>query len=411
MGANPNTFSTSVASFAQYWSRRMQRTWDKIAVYRDIASFAEAENLKKGQRVHRPYGSDLTSNVMGADGSFTRQALTDADEYLDIDQERETSFYIKELDEIQHNYAVRNHYADKAATVLNEMIDGFAIKTGAAAAASTVDESDLGGTSGNGITPTTTNIAKIFGKANLKLDRYNIPQNDRWCIMSPDFFNVLWERLEGKDSQLGDEVGERNKLARGYAGFRLYKSNASYWTGKLLMGTNPTDGDTITINGVTLTFKATLGTTAGNIHICSDVENTINNLIDALETPGTSIDEATNAGYVAVSLANQKLLTGISCTDGATYVTVTAYGHSYMAVSETLTATADVWTPELQIQNILFGQGKPIDIVVQKNPNLKIQDRSGYVGKDFITWAAYGGKTFREGTFGLVNAKIRSDAF
>ena len=415
MGVNPNTLS---ASFTAWWSRKMQQHHHKNDVYRHFASFAEKKLLKKGNTVHRPYKTKITRNAMGADGSYQRQAITDTDETLTIDKEYEASIYIRSIDEIQHNYKVRNEYARDMGVIMGNGIDGDVLANAAANAASAVDASDLGGTIGEGITPTTSNIDKILNKINLKLNRQNIPYNDRWINTSPDFFSVVLERLMGKESGLGDKIGLNAKLGF-YAGFRWHITNSSYWTGRLALATNPSDGDTITINGVTLTFKATLGTTAGNVHICSTAAKTIDNLIVALEAPATTIAEAADTGYVAVSstkdattgLSDQDLLKELTCTDGATYLDLKANGWSYLVVSDSLTASADGWTAARQIQGLSAGQGKPTDVVVQKYPHLETKDRTGYIGKDFINWACYGINTFKQGTYQLVNVKLRSDNY
>jgi flagellar capping protein FliD len=92
------------------------------------------------------------------------------------------------------------------------------------------------------------------------------------------------------------------------------------------MATNPTNNDTISINGVTFTFKSTLGTNPGNIKICSSVAKTIANFVNAFNTPGTSISEATDAGFVAFSAADQAKLKNITATNGTTYITLVAKG-------------------------------------------------------------------------------------
>ena len=375
----------------------------------------EQKLLKNGDIVHRPYRSDLTSNAMGSEGAYTRQDITDTDESLTINQEPETTFYVREADAIQSNYKTANEYADDAGDVIGDVIDGAILgEYDQKFSGNQVGNYELGGggSAGDGIgfTASTANIWKVFGLANQKLNALSIPLQNRWAIISPEFYNTLWEFLQGKDSNLGDKVGVDGHVGT-YSGMEIYMSNNLGWSARLEFGTNPTNTDTITINGVVLTWLATLGTTAGNIHICSDAENSLNQLVAAINTPGTSVDSATDAGFVAVSAANQILLKNITATDGATYMTLKATAKSYVAVSETLTAAADIWTTTKQIQHQLFGQNKPIDLVIQKYANLVTKDRSGYIGKDFVTWTLFGKKTFREGTKQIVDIETRSDGY
>lgn len=403
------------ASFPEYWSRRMQRKHYKTDRYREIVSMEEEATLEKGDTVHRPSRSNLVVNDLSSEGAYSRQDVTDTDQSLVINKEKEVSFYIRKIDEMQSNYATANRYADDAAVKLSNTIDGEVLGQ-FSAATSDVDDGDIGGTDENGITLTTSNIDKIFGEANEALDSLDIDQDDRWALISPQFYNVLWQRIGGRESMLGDEAGRNGVRGRSgnWAGFRLIKSNALAWTGVLAMATNPTDGDTVVINGVTCTFRATLGSTAGSVHIASTVDITRANFAEFINAGGaTSEAEDTDTGYVALSAANQALWKGISAANDNTAdtLTVTMLGRSYIAVSETLTAAADIWTLAKQIQHNLFGQGKPVDLVIQKRPNMLIKERDGYIGKDVVSWTVFGLKTFSEGADQLVDVGIRTDAF
>lgn len=392
------------AAFPEYWSRRMQRKHHKTDVFRAFANFEEQLTLKKGDKVHRPLRSALVVNDMGSEGSYSRQNIENTDESLVIDKEKEVSFYVKEIDEIQSNYKDANHFADDAAVKLGNKIDGDILGE-YDQADSSVDDGDIGGTDDNGITLTTSNILKVLSNARMKLDVLNISKDNRIAILSPQFEDVLYQYLAGKESLLGDKTGVNGHIGR-FTGFDLYGSNNLGHSSKLLFGTNPTNNDTVVINGVTFTFVTTLGTTAGNIKIGANAGSTLDSLVAAINAPGT-----TNAVFVAVSSADQKKLKNVVATDGATYLTLKATGKSYMAVSETLTAAADIWTAALQVQHNLFGRKGAIDVVIQKQPNMVVKSRDGYIGRDIVSWQVYGYKVFDEGDAELVDALIRSDQF
>ena len=401
------------ANFPEFWSKRIQVVSEKLAVYRKIANFEEAGQLKIGDVVHRPYGTTLIANAVGTDGAYTRQDITMTNEYLTVDQKKEATFYVEDADELQSKYPIAKFWSDRAAVALINKIDGDVLGE-YDQADSQLGNYELGGggsaADGIGFTLTTSNILKVFSKANKALDKLNVAMGDRKAVISPDFRDVLFQFIAGKETALGDSTGKNGHIGK-YAGFQLYMSNALGWSGRLEFATNPTEADTITINGVAFNFKATLGEVAGTIHICSDAENTLNSLVAAINTPGTSVDSATDAGFVAVSDANVILLKDIVATDVATYMTLKAEGHGSIAVSETLSAEADIWTLTKQLQHNLFMQGTPTDLVVQKYPNMQMFHRTGYIGKDVVTWTFYGLKTFDEGDRLLVDVQIRSDAF
>lgn len=396
------------ASFPEYWSSRMQVTFLKKAVYKNIASFEEQATLAKGDTVHRPYRSAMTVNTLGSEGSYTRQDITDTDETLVINQEKEVSFYVRDIDKMQSNYDTVNEYADEAGTRLSLKIDGDVLGE-YDQAASIVDDAAFGGTTGNGVQMTTSNIQQIFSTAGRKLDRQEIHDGERWAVISPEMYQVILDYLGGKESALGDTTGTNGHVGK-FGGFQLYKSTATGWSAQLELPTIPTAGDTITINGVVLTAAAdNSATNAGDFSIEAAVDDAAANLVLLINGTGTpGADE-----YIDVSAANRKLLKDITATynSSTNMLTLKAEGRGFVAVSETLTPAGDIWTPALQIQHNLFGQGKATDLVVQKKPNTQVFHRDGYVGDDIVSYTVYGLKTFTEGTKRLVDVKVRSDGF
>lgn len=376
----------------------------KKDVFRAIVSMAEEANLKDGDTVNRPYRSSLTVDVYTRGSDVTIQDLTDTNEALTIATNQVVGFYVDDLDALQSHYPTANQYADDAAVKLGNQIDGDVMGE-YDTATNDVDEADVGGTAANGITVTVANIDRIFTAALRKLMAQNAPTDKLFAVISPQFYQVLLERLSGKESALGDNTGTNGHVGR-YMGFELYVSNNCGWSAKLLIGTLPTDADTVVINGVTFTFETGTIDAAGKVKAVTDAATSITNLVAAINAPGT-----TSATFQAVSAANQLLLKNITATAVSGGLTVKAEGWSYVAVSETLTAAADVWTPALQIQHLLFGVKGAIDLVIQKRPYLQIKDVPTKLGKNLLTGLLYGLKTFAEGTSWLVDVNVRSDAY
>jgi len=401
------------ANFEEFWSRRLQRVSEKIATFRKITSLEEASTLKKGDTVHRPYMGALVANTLGSTGAYTRQDISTTDESMTVGDPVEATYYVQDPDVIQSKYSVFKNFNDRAAYALSNKLDGDVLGE-YDQADSVVANYELGGggtaSDGVGFTLTVSNLLKVFTRANKKLDLQNLGLGERKAVISPSFKQVLIEYLAGKESSLGDSTGRNGHIGK-FGGFELYLSNALGWSGRLENGTIFANGDTITINGVELNFKDTLGAVAGTIHICTDQEKTLNSLVAAINTPGTSVDSADDAGFVALSAANQALLATITATDGGTYMTLKAEGRGYIAVSESVTAAADIWTTTKQIEHNLFLQGTPIDLAIQKMPSVSIWHRDGYVGSDVTTWQMYALKTFAEGARQMVDVAVRSDAF
>lgn len=408
--------NTLSPSFPKVWSRTMQAILNKRDVYVAITDFAEESNLKVGNIVDRPYRSALVTNALGSEGSYTRQTLTDASDTLTVSTKREVSFYVQDPDKIQSNYNTAKLYAEDAAVALGNFMDGDVLGE-YSVAGNVVGNYEMGGggsaSDGIAFTLTTSNVLKVFSLAAMKLNSKNVPLDKRFAVISPQFHQVLVEYLAGKESALGDNTGKNGSIGSFY-GFDLYLSNNVCWSARLDIAAIPTAGDTISFTDgtttATLTWAATLTTTEGSIHMTDSVEHECDNLEDALEAPGTDITEATGAGFTGFTTAAKlKLLEGIQVTDGTTYITLKKEGGSFLRVAETLTNASSVWS--LQTQHQLFGQKGAICMVRQKQPDMQMFHRDGYVGSDVVTWILYGIETFTNDTQKLVDVQISSSAF
>jgi len=426
------------STFKEYYSKRMQVTHHKVDVFRAICNFEEAANLKEGDTVNRPYRSKMVSQAYTRGTAFTVRDISKTNEQLTVNVARVAPFYIDDLDALQSQHNDMNNFADDSVIVLANQIDGNVLGE-YDQADSTVSNADIvsGGTSTHGVTIDTGNIQSVFAKAKMKLKRKNalgggpkVPGgslrggSSLFAVISPDFEAVLLEYLAGKESNLGDSTGLAGHAGK-YYGFDLYVSNSLGWSGVLGMATLPTEADTVVIQvpnkeTVTYTFKDTLGTTAGNIHIASTVDITRANFAEAINNPSDNEAEATDTGYRALSstvgtsgYSPLDSVEGITATNDNTADTLTlkAEGVGFLIVSETLTASADTWTAALQIQHALFGIKGAIEVVIQKAPNVEIKDVPDKIGKNVVPWTLYGLKTFTEGKLMLVDVKVRTDAY
>lgn len=273
---------------------------------------------------------------------------------------------------------------------------------------------DIGGTAGNGITLTTSNIDNVVAKINRKLDVNNVPRGrERFWVISPQVYDVIWQRISGKETLLGDATTENGNFGR-YGGLELFMSNnltgSAVWTPV----DNPSNGATITINGVVCEFLDTLsGTVNANpeFHICGTLAATITNFVTAIATPATDIAEATNTGYQAPTAASYRKMQDWVGVDGTTYLGIRVKGASYLtlATSEAL----DVWTAAKQLQRTLAGRKKAIDCVIQKDPSVEMASTvsAGKSGTNILPLTLFGTKTFYQGTLEILDVQIRSDAY
>lgn len=396
-------------------------------VYQILADTRLESQLTKGQTIARSYASDVQVNDMGADGSYVVQGITDTQETLVINKEKESSIYVKDLDLMQAHLPVQQKYGRKLANALVNQIDGDVLLAAYQGAGTSLDDGSFSGTSGNGFTVTASNVATAFITAMQRLRLKNVVYNRRFhggmklevpegmpiAIISPEILGYIELYLGGKDTNLGDNTSQ-NGHSGYFHGFNLFVSNALPWTGTLALATNPTANDTVTVNGVTFTFKAAPAA-AGEIDIGADADATRILLARAINNTGAY---AAGAGsvtdYYEVSAANRRLLKNITATDVAAsdIMTVVASGWGTVVVSETLTAAADLWTTTKQQLHCLFALSKSVSLVVQKQPSLTDRPSpEARIGNDYIAWTVYGIKVFTDQAPQIVDLAVNSSSF
>lgn len=387
-------------------------------VWRPQANFRLEAELKEGDTVKRVYRSSMVPQDYTRYSDVTFQDLTNTAESLVVNKTPVIPFIISDLDELQSYPTSRERYTNDSVEQLNNVINGHYLAE-AANATSVIDAADFGGTAAQGATITTANIQKLFALAQKKMGRLNTfkpgGQNSHFANLTPDVYQVLLEYLAGKESVLGDRTGE-NGFAGTYFGFDLYVSNGIYWTGTMALSVNPTDGDTMTLKAgpttVTFTFKTTLGSTAGNIHICSDAAHTLTSLVASLNAPGTTVASATDAGFVAFGADQLKALYGLTAAVSSTNLTMTWRGVGAPVTSTSFTSASNGFTSGKNISNLLFGEKGAIDFVIQKQPNIEVDKAENRIGEYKIKpYTLFGLKTFADGAKRLTNVKVDTTSY
>lgn len=388
-----------------YWSRRMGRKLYKTDVFRALANFEEEAVLTDGQKCDRPYRANIVVENYVKGTALTAQDLTATSDQLTVDTVKAALLYVDNVDKIQNKYSAANAWIDEAGRRLSNALDARFLYQ-VFNANNTIDDADIGGTSGDGIQLTTGNVLDVFGAINMKLDTQNVPEEERFFALSPQFYNVLWKYIAGKESLLGDRTGENSNVGK-YAQLALYKTNNLTGSARWTPANQPTAADTITINGITFTFQTTIGTGAGAVLVVTNTATTLANLTALINAGG--VGDGTN--NVSVSTANQRTMQDWVAVNGTTYIEVRAMGASYMTV--TGSDATDVWTATQQIQNNIAGRKGAIDMVIQKEPSTEMASTvsAGKSGMNILPMTLAGIYTYNQGKNEIVRVKIRSDAF
>lgn len=402
------------ASFATIWAAEMQKMDFTSNVWRPQANFRLERELKGGNKINRQYRSRPVAQTYTRGTDVTLNTLTDTTEYLQVATTPVIPFYISDLDELQSTPGSRSGYTRDAVEYMQNIINGY-YTAEVANASSVVDAADVSGTSGKGISVDASNIDKLFSIAMKRLGRNNVfnykaGSSPFAANLTPDLYQVLLERIAGRESILGDKLSV-NGHAGMYMGFDLYVHNGGYWTGQLYMPTVPTDGDTVVLKvadqTITFTFKTAIGTTAGNILIDGTNDNAGTNLAALINAGGTTSD----SGVSNVSLSNdhKSYLYGLSATwtSATDLLTLTWRGVGAPIVSETFTSANNVWSSGYNISNCLFTTKGAVDMVLQRYPKIQVDRDPDRVEEHIIKiYSLFGLKTFADGARRMVNVKV-----
>lgn len=395
----------SLSNFQEHFSNTYEDIFQKTLVSKKVANTRFESTLRFGESVERfRYSIDAVHPRSVTRGSAsTIDSVTDTTALLTIDQEYEMVFHISDGEITQAGPL--NPGATIGAEVahkLSQHLDGkvFAEVDNAEY---DFDNGDLSGaltSTGTPITLNSTTVPQMVSRMPAKLmNKNNIDATTNTCLVVDALAaSDITQYLLGKNIDLAGAT-----FRNGYTGTvhnaEMYISENL--EGEIVVGiaTNPTAGDTLVINGVTFTFQTTLGSTAGNVHVGTTVDDTRTNLAVFLNDYGeNSIAEAATTGAVALSAADSQTLRNMDlvAVNDNTANTLTVTGRGRITASETFTATAD--TVSSNLLKAYYGKKGAIDLVVQDMQEVdmrKTDDRRGY--NVFSSYLA-GIKTFTDGS-------------
>jgi hypothetical protein len=385
----------------EYWSNEMQETLfvENTAVFL-AGTEAAAVLAQNGRKYHKPIVSKPKVGTYTPGTDIDDRDITSSDETLEVDTFKYASEYIDDTQKKQSLYDAASFASKSMQKQLNNVIEQ-AFLNKVTDANHDVDAGSVGGTAGSTIQVTTSNIMDIFTAANTKLDVVDAPMTNRVAVVGAHTLGVMRRYKGQRETPLGDTV-----LANGFVGpwqgwLVVYNNNLPY-SAVLSLVTAPTDGDTITIAGVTFTFKTTLGSTAGNVLIGANVDAARANLAKAINDSGT-----VDTHYVQLSAEDRFILTekrGITATNDDSADTLTLAGFGDIVVSESLTDATDTWTSATQ--HSWFGIRGATDLAVQMPAGVEVTRVEKRFGDRIKALAGYGVKTFADGKRLLVDVNI-----
>lgn len=350
--------------------------------------------LRYGESVER-VAYDISSvqvRSVTRGSASTIDTVTDSSELLTINLEKETAFHIsdgevKQAGPLNPGQEIGKQVARKVAIDLDGRC--FAEVTNALY---NFDNGDLttGTSSGTPITLSSTTVPQMVSRMGAKLRNKNNQEVMTNMVLVVDSYAAsdITQYLLGKNIDMAGSV-----FKNGYTG---EVSNAQMYISENLSGEATllstgvfSDGDTVTINGVVLTMKTTLGATAGNVLIGAAATNSIQNIAALINTPGT-----TTAQGVALSTADQLTLANVVATaTSATVLTIVGTGSGRL----TLTETAANFSWSTNFIHAYYGKKGAIDLVVQDLKPVDMRETSDRRGTNVFSSYLAGIKTFADG--------------
>lgn len=392
--------------FKAYYDNSYEEIFNKILVAKDIMNTRFEPSLIAGASVVRTAmdlsGVKVRTVVRGA--ASTIDSITDSTESLLVNIEKEVAVFISDGEAKQASNLNPGEYAGKQmALKIATDLDGRCFAEVVNASYS-FDNGDLttGSSSGTPITLSNTTVPQMVTRLGAKLRNKNNQEVMTNMALVVDSYAAsdISQFIISKNIDIAGAT-----FKNGYVGdvgsAQMYISENLTSTSVLGLATQPTDGDTVTIAGVTFTFKTTLGLTAGNVLIGASADTANTNLAALINNPSVTTTEG-----VALSAANQAIIEKYTATADTTAntLTVVGTGTGRTLVSETLTAGGDTWS--LNYLNCYYGKKGAIDLVLQDKKEVDVRPTSDRRGNNIFSSYLAGIKTFADGAKKFLNVKI-----
>lgn len=390
----------SLDNFKTAFDNTYQEFFPKVLIAMKIANTRLLSMLTYGQSVERiRYDisavdvQDITLHV-----DMTIDAVTDSSETLTVNNNKGVAFPLGEKEMVQAGplnpgTVIGGQTAIKLATyvdadVLYETLSAFA----------DFDNGTLTTlvSTGTPITLNSTTVPQMVSRLPAFLRRNNQNLSNLCLVIDSVGISDMFQYLLGKNADFVNALFQNGYVNEQVASAEVYVSENLTGEGLLAMATTPTDGDTVTINGVVFTFKTTLGSTAGNVLIGGSADVARANL-----TLAVNAGAGAGTNYVELSAANRRLITKtyrFTATNDNTANTMTLIGKGSgrLTLSETFTDGTDTWTKNFI--HAYFGKKGAIDVVVQKDVKTEMREEPKQPTTNIISRIIYGIKTFYDGS-------------
>lgn len=212
---------------AEMWSKKMGILLKKALVGREICEVWGESGLKGYDTINRPYLSDLSVNTYTPGTGVTIQDIGSTNEQLSINQFKEVSFYVDNVEDLQSFYNFMDVQTDRATYQLANTIDAAIFAQYANTTSTDLTNANLpGGSAAAGaITGTTSNIQAVFTGLRQLMRTANVAMTgDTYIVLDPVEAELLERNFAASGFSTADST-LRNGFAGNAYGVQVYVSN------------------------------------------------------------------------------------------------------------------------------------------------------------------------------------------
>lgn len=235
-----------------------------------------------------------------------------------------------------------------------------------------------------------------------------VPENEIVAVVDAYDYDIIAQQAISSTFALSDKSFERGYTGSSIAGAKLYRNQCLTNTYVLDIATQPTAGDTLTINGLTITFVSSIGTTPGNVLIETDANTTCGYLINLINQASTGVAQSgSGTKFVPFSDDNADFLTGFTATDGTNQMLITSI-HGYRVVSSNMTNASNDWQAVYE-HALVMGKGA-FTVAYRAGIQNKIVPIYDSLVDQYTNWLFWGQTVSVEGAKKAYDLKIMKQA-
>jgi hypothetical protein len=399
-----------LATFKEQFDNAYQAVFDKVLVAMEIANTRLEKKLEYGASVKRVKYSLAPIRVRNITIGVNRtiDQLNDAGETLLVNKNKGADFRVSKKEMIQAGpLNPAETIGAEVAKKLSRYIDAdvFAqVKN----ALQTFDTGDLTTMTSNGtaVTLSTTNLPQLLSQGRAKLRKANQDLTSLALVVDSYGGSIIEQYVMSKNIDLA-AAAFKNGYAGPVGGAELYLSENLLAEAIVTMASNPSNGQTFSINGYVYTFVTSIGSNPGNVLIEAGVDATRDNLIDAIhQTTGTAGVKYiawtdVDPGYVQSNWVDLQLAAVDDDTADTITITGTGSGRLVFGGNATYTLTKN-------LIHGYYGKKGAIDVVIQDLAEMEMVDDPYQRAKIIRADAIYGIFTFSDGKPQFLDVLLQS---